>query len=195
MRASSVKRRWGLPAALALAAGLVVLGAPAGQAGAAFDVSVAKTDSPDPAGPGTQVTYTINLSVTGTSVLSTVNDVLPAQTTFVSVTAPALWTCITPAVGSGGTVSCTGSLVAGTPVAITLVVRVVPGVPDGTTIANTASVPVGGGLGDTDSSNNSATATTTVRAAAPTAPPAGAGAGTVDALPAVPVTGIPSFTG
>ncbi len=176
----------------------MVFGAPAGEAGRGFDVSVTKSDSPDPVGAGAQLTYTINLSVTGIGVFTTVNDVLPAQTTFVSVTAPVGWTCpTTPAVGSGGTVSCSGPLNPGTPVTITLVVRVNAGVADGTTITNTAGLPEGAGITDSDSTDNSATVTTTVRAAAvaPAATVPTAGVGAFDALPAVPVTGIPSFTG
>ena len=198
MRASRVRRSAAAATALVLAGGLTVLGAPAGQAGGPFDVAVTKADSPDPVVPGAQLTYTINLSVSNIGVFTTVNDALPAQTTFVSVTPPVGWSCTNPAVGSGGTVSCSGSLFVTVPVTITLVVRVNPGVSDGTTISNTATAPTGA-LSDSDPSNNSATATTTVRAAAvapvATPPAAGVGVGAVDALPAVPVTGIPTFTG
>lgn len=53
------------------------------------------------------------------------SDSVPADTTFVSLTAPAGWTCVTPAAGGTGTISCTNpSLAMGTAASFTLVVNV-----------------------------------------------------------------------
>jgi uncharacterized repeat protein (TIGR01451 family) len=66
--------------------------------GTAADLSVTKTDSPDPVAPGAQLTHTITVGNSG-SAASTVSltDTLPASLGFVSLTAPVGWTCSTPA--------------------------------------------------------------------------------------------------
>src|SRR5206468_2473233 len=131
------------------------------------DLSITKTDSPDPVAPGATLTYTITVSNAGPNVATsvTMNDPLPSQTTFQSMATPAGWSCTTPAVGSTGTVTCTTpSLASGATAAFTLVVQVKPDTADGTTISNTATV--GATTADANSANNSATATTTVRAEA-----------------------------
>ncbi len=71
-------------------------------------VAITKTDSPDPVLAGANLTYTLTASNNGGSELesATVADTLPAGTTFVSLASPAGWTCVTPAVGSPGTVTC-----------------------------------------------------------------------------------------
>src|SRR5438128_2741717 len=88
------------------------------------------------------------------------SDPLPAQTTFLSETHPAGWTCTTPAVGSTGTVSCTAaSLASGATATFTIVVQV-SSIASGT-ISNTATVN-SASTSDPNTANNSATATTTV---------------------------------
>src|SRR5204862_4951553 len=78
---------------------------------------------------------------------------------------PAGWTCTTPAAGSTGTVSCTtATLASGATATFTLVVQVSPAAPDGSTIANTATVS--SITFDPNLANNTATATTAVRAEA-----------------------------
>lgn len=131
------------------------------------DVSVTKSDSPDPATAGGNITYAIAVANAGPSVASTLTltDVIPANTTFASLTSPAGWTCTPLAVGGTGTVNCTNpTLAAGASASFTLVVNVVPGTPDATVITNTATVT--STTTDAVPANNTATATTTVGLAA-----------------------------
>ena len=125
------------------------------------DVTVSKTDSPDPVGAGGTITYTINVNNPGPSNGQTVrlSDAIPTNTTFVSFAAPAGWNVTTPAPGGTGTVTATfGSLPPGL-ATFTLLVRVNNNVLSGTTITNTASVTA---TNDPNASNNSAIETTTV---------------------------------
>ena len=130
-------------------------------------VTIQKIEQPgsDPVTAGTDLTYTINVINAGpdTALNLAWSDTLPAGTTFVSLgTAPG-WTCTTPAVGSGGTVSCsTGSQSVGTS-PFTLTVHVDPDVAAGTILSNTANVTT---TTADDPSDNSATETTTVAATA-----------------------------
>jgi uncharacterized repeat protein (TIGR01451 family) len=131
---------------------------------ASADVSVTKTDAPDPVSPGSNLTYTITASNAGPSDAATVtlSDTLPAGTTFVSLSSPGGWSCTTPAVGATGAVSCSiASLAAGSAV-FTLVVNVDAGVTPGTVLSNTATTA--SATTDPTPGNNSATATTTVGA-------------------------------
>ncbi len=127
------------------------------------DLSVTKSDSPDPVTAGNNITYTIGVTNGGPSAASTatLNDTVPTNTTFVSFTAPAGWTSSTPAVGGTGTVTAVNpSLANGASAAFTLVVRVNPGTASGTVVSNTASVSSQNP--DANSGNNAATVTTTV---------------------------------
>ncbi len=130
------------------------------------DLSVTITDSPDPAQAGGNLTYTITVTNNGTIAATGVQlqDVLPANTTFVSFAAPAGWTTNTPAAGATGTVTATiGTLAAGSgPQTFTLVVRAT-GTAGGTTVTNTATVS---SSADPTPANNTAAAATTVVAAA-----------------------------
>ncbi len=130
------------------------------------DVSVTKSDTPDPIIVGSNITYTITVNNTGPSNAANVvlTDALPANTTFVSLTAPSGWTPSTPGVGNSGTVTATRSTLApSTPSVFTLVVKVSGNTPNNTDIANTAIVaasnePVA------NQGNNSATTHTTALA-------------------------------
>ena len=66
---------------------------------AASELSVTKSDNPDPVSPGQNLVYTITVGNNGflAAALVVLNDVVPANTRFVSFTAPAGWTTITPA--------------------------------------------------------------------------------------------------
>ena len=72
------------------------------------DLSVSKT-GPNAAEQNSQISYTISVTNNGPDDATDVelNDTLPAGTTFVSLIIPAGWGCTTPAVGAGGTVTCT----------------------------------------------------------------------------------------
>jgi len=132
------------------------------------DLSITKTDSPDPAFIGSSLTYTIVVTNNGPSPATAimVSDTLPATVNFASIVAPAGATCTTPAVGATGTVNCTlaGMLNSGATATITIVTTTTAAsVPS---VSNTATVT--SAITDPNAANNSATATTTVS----TVPPA-----------------------
>jgi len=130
------------------------------------DLAVTKTDTPDPVLAGSNITYTITLTNNGPSDSSglLLTDAIPANTTFVSFTAPAGWATTAPPVGASGTVTATRpSLIVGASSTFTLVVNVNLATAAGTTITNTASAT--SGTSDPNASNNSANATTLVAAA------------------------------
>ena len=129
------------------------------------DVSVTKTDSPDPVVVGNNITYTITVTNNGPSDATSLSlsDAVPANTTLVSVTTPAGWTR-TDAVPAGGTGTLTftnPSVVSGGSSVFTVVVNVTAGTANGTTITNTANVS--SATTDPTPGNNSATATTLVQ--------------------------------
>jgi uncharacterized repeat protein (TIGR01451 family) len=120
------------------------------------DLSITKTDSPDPVNNQSNITYTITVTNNGPSpsANTTVTDTIPAGTTFVSAT-PSAGTCPAPA---GGVLTCNlGILASGGNATITLIVTVTG---FGPTITNTATVS--SSVTDPVAGNNSATATTTV---------------------------------
>ncbi|GAB4573329.1 MAG: hypothetical protein Kow0077_15370 [Anaerolineae bacterium] len=124
------------------------------------DLAVAKSDSPDPVAPGSNITYGIDVTNVGgtTATNATLTDDLPAGTTFVSLTSAAGWSCTTPAVGSGGTVSCSAASVAsGGPYSFTLVVNVPSDYSGPDPIPNAAVV---GAENDSNPQNNRAEVTT-----------------------------------
>src|SRR2546423_146267 len=91
--------------ALVVAVTLCLLVAGPAQPAAAWlppqaDLSITKTDSPDPVAPGTNLTYTIQVANAGPDAAMAVSlmDTIPSGTSFVSLSAPAGWTCATPSV-------------------------------------------------------------------------------------------------
>jgi uncharacterized repeat protein (TIGR01451 family) len=139
---------------------------PTSVVGAPADLSMTKSDAPDPVAAGTNLTYTITLHNNGPNAAQnvTMSDAVPAGTTFVSV-APEPALCSTPPPGGTGTVSCNGpgGLPSGVTVTFTLVVHVNAAMPAGSTIANTASSSTSSS--DPNLGNNTAAASTTVAAA------------------------------
>lgn len=129
------------------------------------DLSIVKTDSPDPVIAGANLTYAIAVTNTGSTATNVVmSDPLPSGTTFQSITAPSGWNCTTPAVGINGTVSCTNTSMAVGTSNFTLVVRVDPNTANNASLSNTATVS--STTSDSNTSNNSSSQTTTVRQSA-----------------------------
>ena len=122
----------------------------------AADLSITKSDSPDPAVAGASLSYTVMVTNNGPSDATavTLTDTLPAGVAFVSST-PDSPTCTE----SSGTVSCTlGALNAGETTTVAIEVTVSSATIG--TITNTASVT--GNETDPDDTNNSASVDTTV---------------------------------
>lgn len=103
------------------------------------DLTITKT-GPANAAAGSNIVYTILLNNNGPSPSQNVSvgDAVPANTTFVSFTAPAGWTTTSPAVGGTGTVTAFNALVAsGASATFTLVVNVNVATAVGTVTSNT----------------------------------------------------------
>ncbi|MCE9525292.1 MAG: DUF11 domain-containing protein, partial [Planctomycetales bacterium] len=132
------------------------------------DLSVTKTGSPNLVIAGQNLTYTIVVTNNGSSDAQVVslNDVIPTDTTFVSLASPAGWTSITPAVGGTGTITSTRTtLAAGSgPQTFTLVVQANATATNGETITNTATVAAT--TADANATNNAASTSSTVNATA-----------------------------
>src|SRR5262245_30764855 len=127
------------------------------------DLSITKTDSPDPVVAGTDLTYTINVNNNGSgpAVFAQWQDTLPAGTRLQSFSGAAGWSCVTPPIGSGGVITCLKDTMAASETAgFTVVVLVDPDVADGATLSNTATIS--SSVSDPNGANNSATATTPV---------------------------------
>ena len=138
-------------------------GAQPGAYCATADLAVTNSGSPNPVLNGNNITYT--QTVTNNGPLDALNAVftetIPANTTFQSITPAAGWTCVTPAVGGTGTISCTNPDVAKAAVGtFTVVVQVPAATPWGTQIVDVAQVS--SGTNDPNLTNNSATVTTAV---------------------------------
>ncbi|HVF59629.1 MAG TPA: DUF11 domain-containing protein [Thermoanaerobaculia bacterium] len=137
-------------------------------AGQTADLSTSKADNPDPVPPGGSITYDIVVFNNGPNDATgvTLTDTLPAGTTFLSLVTDPGWSCITPPVGSGGTVDCSlASLAFEGAAAITLTVAVDAGLTPGTVIENTATA--GAEEGDPGEGNNDGIASTTVGSPTP----------------------------
>lgn len=127
------------------------------------DVGVTKLASAEEVLANTDVTYTITVTNGGPdpAVNATLNDPLPGNMTFVSLSAPADWSCTTPSVGSTGTVSCTNSSLPLTnSQTFTLVGHVPTGTAAGTTYINKATVSTTSS--DENSENDESNASTVV---------------------------------
>jgi uncharacterized repeat protein (TIGR01451 family) len=124
------------------------------------NLSITKTDSPDPVTAGNNLTYTITVTNSGPvlALNAIMNDPLPAGTTFQSTTTPSGWTCTNPTVGTTGTVNCTNPFFAVGSATFTVVVKVDPA--QTASLSNTATIA--SSTPDPDNSNNSATQLTAV---------------------------------
>src|SRR3954451_24734646 len=147
---------------LAAAVGLSAEGTPFAGAGLpTADLSLTKSDSPDPVAAGGSLTYTLTVRNQGpsSSGLVSVSDPLPASVTFTSASPGCQY------FSSGGTVRCAlGPIASGASVQVAIqVVANQPG-----TILNSATVREE--ASDPDPSDNSASAETAVQGGPP--PPA-----------------------
>jgi len=124
------------------------------------DLLVSKS-APESATAGDTIDYSIFVFNSGPSSANnvTVTDTLPAGTTFVALNASTtLFSCTTPSVGSGGTVTCTVTAFEGeSETSFTLSVKTSPSAPSGI-ISNTATIS--SATPDPNTSDNSSTATT-----------------------------------
>jgi uncharacterized repeat protein (TIGR01451 family) len=130
------------------------------------DLSITKADSVDPVFAGDAVSYTITLTNAGPNDAAdaTWTDTLPAGTVFASLSQPGGWSCTTPAVGAGGTVTCSHGAFAPGSAVFVLDVDTDPALASGTVLENTASASAT--TADPVPGNGSASETTTVVAQA-----------------------------
>ncbi len=127
------------------------------------DLGVTKSSSANEVFADSDVTYTIQAFNFGPDPAANamLNDPLTANMTFVSLSQPAGWSCMTPAVGAGGTITCTKpSLPITTGDVFTLVGHVPPGTAAGTQYPN--QVTISSTTEDPNSENNSGNTLTTV---------------------------------
>jgi uncharacterized repeat protein (TIGR01451 family) len=143
---------------------------PGGVPAALADLAVTKTGRPIVA-PGQTITHTITVTNNGpqAAAFPSVTEATPPDMTFVSLVAPAGWTCNTPPVGGVGRVDCVlpnaaGPLASGTTATFTLTMQALAGTPSGTTTSNVVTVDqnVGGNI-DPTLTNNRAVLTTLIQ--------------------------------
>jgi uncharacterized repeat protein (TIGR01451 family) len=138
-------------------------GTDAGFECAIANLIVTNTDAPDPVTAGNNITYTQTLTNAGPNTADqvTFSTSVPASATFVSMTPPAGWTCITPIVGGTGSITCTtASLANGGSANFTFVAATDVGTPAGYTVSNTANAT--SQTNDSNYADNTATTTTNV---------------------------------
>ncbi len=107
------------------------------------DLAITKTANATSVLSGGSITYNTTVTNNGhdPAIAVSLLDALPPNTTFQSLTVPASWTCTTPAVGSGGQVSCTAaSMDNGATAQFVLVVGVPCATANGAQIVNSAAV-------------------------------------------------------
>ncbi len=127
------------------------------------DLSITNMATPNPVAAGSNITYTQIVTNSGPSAAdnATLVEAVPANTTFVSIAAPAGWSCVTPGGGGTGNVVCTNLGMAGSTAAtFSLIVKVNGATANGTVIADTATVS--SSVIDPNLSNNTAATATVV---------------------------------
>jgi uncharacterized repeat protein (TIGR01451 family) len=132
--------------------------APVAYAQSDFTVTKTVDPSSSPTLAGNDVQFDVTVINNGPSTGAvTLDDAVPAGMTFVSVTAPAGFSCTTPAVGaSSGTVSCSAAAMAPGSALFNIVFQIPSNAPSNTSFMNTATVT---SATDTTPGNNSASAT------------------------------------
>jgi uncharacterized repeat protein (TIGR01451 family) len=137
----------------------------------AQDIAVNKSTESSVVAANSDVTYQVTVSnSTGSTGPTTLTDTVPANMTFVSAVAPEGWNCITPAAGSGGTITCTyaADLPDESVFPFTFVFHVNPATENGTQIINTASIA---NEADNNPSNDTSPVMVTVGEPPPPPPP------------------------
>jgi uncharacterized repeat protein (TIGR01451 family) len=155
----------GTPGIVQLISGNNVLPGGDGASCAITDLAVTNVVNPAIAPGGANLTYTQTVTNNGPSAADGVVYMapIPASSTFVSISVPPGWTCITPAVGGTGTVICTTPTLANAATAnFSLVVATSAGTPVGYLVTETNSVS--SNTPDSNPANNKATATTLIEA-------------------------------
>ncbi|HEV2722470.1 MAG TPA: C25 family cysteine peptidase [Thermoanaerobaculia bacterium] len=141
---------------------------PGGDGASCIITDLAVTNSaPATVQAGNNVTYTQTVQNLGAFAADGVVYMapIPASATFQSISVPPGWTCITPAVGGTGVVTCTTpTLNAGATANFSLVVNSFSGTPAGYLMSETNSVS--SNTPDSNPANNQATATTIVEGSA-----------------------------
>ena len=105
------------------------------------DLITTNTAAPTSVAAGSNVTYTQSVTNNGPAAATgtTFTQTTPPNTNFQSITSPAGWACVKPAVGATGTITCTdtGNLALNATANFTLVLQVNSATPSGTNIAET----------------------------------------------------------
>jgi uncharacterized repeat protein (TIGR01451 family) len=131
------------------------------------DFAVSVAGSPDPVAAGTNLTWTVVATNQGPSTAgaASVSLPLPVPTTFVSMTAPAGWSCSAPSPGTNGTITCSlsATMNSAAQATFTIVSNVPSSVAGGSSLSATASVSA---PSDSIPANDSATASVTTTAVA-----------------------------
>ncbi len=128
----------------------------------AANLAVTNSDAPDPVATGATITYTQTLTNNGPDAAANahITESIGSGVTFQSISAPAGFSCTTPAVGGTGTINCTiASMANGATASFTVVVNVTAASGSITNTVSGSSDAV-----DSVSSNNSATAITAILA-------------------------------
>ena len=131
--------------------------------GSTADLSMTDSASPGVTSAGNDITYTQVLTNNGPSAADNATLIAPTppNTTFVSMAAPAGWTCSTPAPGATGNVVCSNvNMAGGTAATFTLIARVNASTTNGTVIVDTVSAA--SSTADPNSANNTARASTVI---------------------------------
>jgi uncharacterized repeat protein (TIGR01451 family) len=129
------------------------------------DLTLSTVATPLSVFAGNDITYTQTATNNGPAAASTVTflEAVPTNTTFASVSAPAGWTCTTPAVGATGNITCTDpSLASGASADIIVVVNLASTV---TAASITANSSISATTSDPNSTNNSTAINTPVTTA------------------------------
>lgn len=137
------------------------------------DLSVTKTTQSTIVEANTDVIYDVfvaNNSGATTSGPAVLTDSVPPNMTFVSAAAPDGWTCLTPAAGGTGTITCNydAAIPDESVFAFLFVFHINPGTPNDTVITNTANIS---NKSDSNPENNSSSASVTVGEPPPPPPP------------------------